>query len=253
MKKLLIGLLFCTHAVYGVHNQHKVYAYPLAHSASSIENNDHHSIEKCCTNKNRYKTDLYLASERGCNTCVKQLINNHHNPHQPSEDNLRTPLHIACEKGHSSIVSQLTQYGAHINAEDPSNRWTPLYCASLGKHHDIARQLLVRGAQPNIVNTDSFGYTPLHYTSRKGYSSVLNEILIRGGNPDIRNQHNEKPIEKTLDRDSVPDGTVIGKKALCMKMLYGYGADITDIDPTKYNTRAYLYMIFSHLKKYDIS
>jgi ankyrin repeat protein len=134
------------------------------------------------------RTALYIASEKGNDEVVAQLLKRN--------ANLRTrtglgvePLHIAAASEHVSTCRLLLQAEhCDVNATDSVQGWTPLFYA-VSHSNSLLIQLLLNQANVDVDHRDSKSLTPFHLAVQE---RKLGLMKFLGAHPavDVNNRDN---------------------------------------------------------------
>jgi len=135
--------------------------------ADGVDVNARHGIEK---------TALHLASQKGHNNVVEQLLADNR-VNVDAEDKLgRTAFHLASEEGHSNVVNQLlADNRVDVKARDMFRR-TALHMASEKGHSHVVEQLLADG-RVDVGATEALGKTALYLAFEEGHTHVVEQLL----------------------------------------------------------------------------
>ncbi|KAK8925453.1 Ankyrin repeat domain-containing protein SAT10 [Metarhizium anisopliae] len=130
-------------------------------------------------------TPLFLASQRGRFTVVRQLLTAGAD-HSVCDNQEQSPLHVACRNGHWNIAETLLVWGAAPNAKDSAGR-TPLHLALENNHLGIALMLLGDTTSAPIHERDvdvnshaSDGSTALIIATKGSHLNMVRILVGRG-------------------------------------------------------------------------
>ncbi|EFZ02949.2 Ankyrin repeat-containing domain protein [Metarhizium robertsii ARSEF 23] len=130
-------------------------------------------------------TPLFLASQRGRFTVVRQLLTAGAD-HSVCDNQEQSPLHVACRNGHWNIAETLLVWGAAPNAKDSAGR-TPLHLALENNHLGIALMLLGDTTSAPIHERDvdvnshaSDGSTALIIATKGNHLNMVRILVGRG-------------------------------------------------------------------------
>ncbi|KAM4701385.1 ankyrin repeat domain-containing protein 49 isoform 2-T2 [Discoglossus pictus] len=132
---------------------------------------------------------LFAAEHNRLNT-VQQVLINHPDLVNTTDEDHYTPLHRASYNGHLSVVRELIAKGADVHALTVDS-WTPLHSACKWNNTPVASFLLQHGAD---INAQTKGLlTPLHLASGNRDSRQILELLLmnRYIKPHLKNKIGE--------------------------------------------------------------
>ncbi|KAG5810499.1 hypothetical protein H9Q74_005788 [Fusarium xylarioides] len=130
-------------------------------------------------------TPLHLASDKGCASYVKLILQYSETGHQHllgmQNNKLETPLYVASSLGNVAVVRELLNFGAQItlSISDETGE-TPLFVAAYNGHVDVMKTLLEYGAEETLHIFDLYDCSPLWAASIGGSSEVVKELLSHG-------------------------------------------------------------------------
>ncbi|KAL0486194.1 ankyrin [Acrasis kona] len=104
---------------------------------------------------------------------------------------LFTPLFWAVQQGHTSFVRMLIEEFNVSTKEESGTFHKPLHLASECGQAEIIRYLLTRRHEnPNMKQSDRFGYTPLHWACRMGHLEAVKVLLDNNADYDAKTSTN---------------------------------------------------------------
>ncbi|XP_064077569.1 ankyrin-3-like [Macrobrachium nipponense] len=139
-------------------------------------------------------TPLHLASQKGHEQLVKELLNLGANRYAKDLDGL-IPLHHAARQGYLTSVEKFLagnpSESKQLSVKCLMGR-TPLMEAAESGSQEICKILI--GSV--IDETDNDGNTALHLAVKRGYSQVVKVLLSHGANPKCQNKAGITPIHE---------------------------------------------------------
>jgi len=139
---------------------------------------------------------LLLASKKGYETAVHQLLRAENvDPDCRNKIN-STPLIEAAAKGYISIVRLLLEEGCDVNAQNIFGN-SPLSLAVEYGHDLAAEEILKRqelNVNPKQWDGNYCGRTPLHWAVVKGYENMVRLLLVRGADINARDKASQTPL-----------------------------------------------------------
>lgn len=168
--------------------------------------------------KDQYgRTALHLAVDRGDETIVRLLIEQHGANKDAKDNYRRTALHLAALNGDIKMVQLLVeQYGAAKDARDNYQR-TVLHVAVHNCHIEMVRQLLDHyGADTEA--RDNYQRTALHLAARNGDNTMVQLLIEQYGA--------EKDATDNYGRTALHLATRDRKEATVRLLVRRHGADM---------------------------
>ncbi|CAH0759281.1 unnamed protein product [Diatraea saccharalis] len=174
-----------------------------------VKKNEHRSA---LTANNGMHTMLQLATEKGLEKVVVNLLANGADPNATCAGNTYRPIAIACQNGFLKILKKYVDHESSlfdsVNGESLLQitiKGMRSYSDHIKSDHKGCLKLLLENPKINInVNhPDIKDNTALHYAARNGDSDTVLELLRKGACVGLRNKFNEPPLAdinaKTLE------------------------------------------------------
>ncbi|XP_072517004.1 ankyrin repeat domain-containing protein 29 isoform X3 [Salminus brasiliensis] len=137
-------------------------------------------------------TPLFLASQEGHLTVVRQLLSSGAKVNQPREDGT-APLWMAAQMGHNEVVKVLLLRGADRDA-DRTDGSTALFKAAHKGHCTVIEELLKFNPSLGLLKN---GSTALHAAVMGGNPKTVKLLLGANADPTLRNKNNDLPADLT--------------------------------------------------------
>ena len=142
------------------------------------------------------RTALHNATNLGKTEIVKSILLKEETSElvnkADNEENY-TALHLASMKGNNTLVKDLIDFGADVDQGDKHGN-TPLHLVTLLEFPSFVTTLIKSGANVNLQN-DRRGDTALHIAISKGNIQLVTALMNENARVDIKNKKGETAID----------------------------------------------------------
>jgi len=221
----------------------------------------------------QFESPLHDSAKNNDINALRDIISQHHERINETNENNETPLYLAAANGHDGCVEYLISENAAINItkkkhldHDLNVNATPLFIACRNGHLSTVKILL--NAKAEVGKAIIGGVTPLYIAAENGHTAIVHELLNHGAGVDRAAYNGATPlfvasfkgnleaVQKLIEYHANVDKSCQGMTPLLaaaqeghkeiVATLLEFDADI-DQDSNEGNTALYVAAQYGHL------
>ena len=175
---------------------------------------------KLDVNLKRHTTDcatvLHLASQKGLDTIVQQILDRHQPDLTLLDGQGWTAFQLAVMNGHESVVRMFLKFMETVgnnsrelvNAQHTIQGRSALHLAARTGNVSITNLLLQKQLAADLSLQDCHGWTAMHVAVSKNFVNIVDLLVMHGANLQIRNNQGKTPIELATTSNKTHESTL---------------------------------------------